>query len=136
MRKKFIAILVAACTCACMAMTAFAAKSVSFYVDGVRVFGDLSIYDASNSNPFAYDSVTATATADSVMDTIFAEATIYYACGDMVYSNRDFRTSKSAKSCEVTVRTGRLFSVGFKGYGDYSAERNGNDGSGTTEVNW
>lgn len=117
------------------AIVAYGATATSFKVNNVSVTGRISYYDSNDYNPLTADSVTATTTATSVMDSITATATIYYYKGNTQYSVKESNTEPDARTSSVTAKASSL-GVGYKGEGTHSAEHNNDSKSGTTTIRW
>ncbi len=116
-------------------IAAYGATSTSFKVNNVNVTGSVSIHDGNDYNPFDPDSVTAKTTATSVMDSMTAEATIYYCSGDARYSKTRTNSGKDTREVTTTVKASAL-GIAYKGEGKHSAAHNNDEKSGTTLIRW
>lgn len=136
MKKKILAGAAAVCAAACMAVTAFAASSTTFYVNNVKVTGSHSYSDMWDYNPFAGDSVTATANAGAALDRITVKATIRFADGNTTkeYTSEPV-TVKNGTSCEAKV-TAKGLTISYGGGGWYEGYHNGNRNESTSSTNW
>lgn len=133
-RKKLFSGLVFSMA-AMATIVAYGATSTSFKVNNVTVTGSISYKDTNDYNPLVADSVTATTTATSAMDSITATATIYYYKGSTRYSVQKSNTETDKRTSSITVKASSI-GVGFMGEGTHSAEHNNDSKSGTTSIRW
>lgn len=84
-----------------------------------------------------WDSVTATTSSSSVMNSLSAKATIYYTevLGTTLKTITDSNSEANAKKCSVTVYESYT-GVGYKGEGTHKASHAKKSGSCNTVETW
>ena len=133
MKKRIIAGSVAVLTAVCMAISSFAATSVSFYVHDSRVVGTINYHDA--TGVFDFDSVTASTSSSYAMDLVTANVTIEYG-DDSEHSKTKGSTTRNYISNYATATVSSNTKNGFRGAGYHFAQHATYNASETTTVSW
>lgn len=135
--NKILATGIAVAGVVCMTVTAYAYTSKTFTVNNVPITASLSHVDTDDTSPVLRDSVTATTSSSSVMDSLTAEATIYYSeiLGTTLKTVTDGNSEANAKKCSVTVYESRT-GVGYRGEGTHKASHAKKSGSCNTVETW
>ncbi len=132
--KKIVASTIAAISVGAIGLTAFASISSTMTVNGVSVHCEHKVDDMWDYNPFAGDSVTATATAAAALDKITTTATVRYAVGSETRSKTcPPVVKKVATECSAKVTADGL-SSSYGAGGWYEGAHNGKSNSTTTST--